>query len=137
MPGLPKTATITFSTSWWQSHVSNASTANGLWILNGLTRHEMGHALGLGSRWAAASLISGSVYTGVHAVAQHSGLAIPLADGAHWSETDFQYDVMSLDANPDLLDVNGNVTQNGTVISAMTIGSLKDLGYQVDPNAHD
>ncbi|NLA35270.1 MAG: hypothetical protein GX868_06235, partial [Actinobacteria bacterium] len=104
--------------------------------------HEMGHILGIGTMWGGAGLLAGGdadpVFTGTHAVASWNELGgtgpVPVEDTggsgtrlAHWRESVFDQELMTgwLEygrANP---------------ISAVTIASLKDLGYSVDASKKD
>lgn len=113
--------------------------------LNAVIAHEMGHVLGIGSRWEPANLhgtcpgaIDGNVfYTGANAVAQFTG-AVPAGLGqigqplveetggpgtscGHWDEGFFDNELMT-----GFLDAGSNP------ISSMTIGSIADLGHTVD-----
>lgn len=100
--------------------------------------HEMGHVLGLGTLWRVNGLVVGAGtedprYVGENAVAAAPGAfpglgSIPLANtgGAgtregHWREKDFGAELMT-----------GYLSGNRNPLSAMTIGALEDLGYDVD-----
>ena len=113
--------------------------------------HEMLHVVGFGTIWTNHSLLSGAgttnpLFTGATAIAQlrnHGGAQYPKVPvegcstvgtppgcgpgtrDAHWTETIFQTELMTgwLDGTNEL--------------SAITIGSLQDLGYQVNLGAAD
>jgi hypothetical protein len=103
--------------------------------------HEMGHVLGIGSLWDVFGLIQGEfgpypLYTGAKGVAGFnsiSGLApvtsFPIeADGGpgtaygHWDELLMQTELMTGFSGPG----------NFNAISAVTVGSLADMGYKVN-----
>lgn len=104
-----------------------------------LVTHEIGHVLGFGTVWSDFDVTTGlggsdPRFTGMNAVAEYHALGgvgdIPIeADGgagtrdAHWDEAAFRSELMTgylSAANP---------------MSAMTIASMKDLGYDVDLGA--
>ncbi|QDU51944.1 choice-of-anchor Q domain-containing protein [Gimesia panareensis] len=107
--------------------------------------HEMGHVIGFGTIWDSLGLIQGagtaaSSFLGTNAIAQYNALlgrsvtAIPLETNggpgtadAHWSETDLDNELMTGFLNSGVANP----------ISAITIGSLADLGYVVDLGAAD
>lgn len=108
--------------------------------------HEMGHVLGIGTLWELKGLVQGAgssnpTFTGSAAMQAYSEIfglsgptAVPLANtgsagtrDSHWRESIFDNELMSgflnaSEANP---------------ISRVTIGSLQDLGYQVNMAAAD
>jgi hypothetical protein len=113
-------------------------------ILRDVILHEIGHVLGLGTLWARASLVQGAgtadpFYTGSRAV---SGFAlgggtvlngVPLENtggtgtrDSHWRETLLGNELMT-----------GFINSGGNPLSRITIGSLMDLGYQVNFGAAD
>lgn len=140
--GLPYLGTMTFDSADMANMVSNGT-------LTGVILHEMGHVLGLGTLWSAKALLdltsgfqSGgstyySKYTGSYALAEYKALpggntsatSIPLENntasygagslGSHWRESIFNSELMTPSAN------------GSFAISRMTVGSLKDLGYEV------
>ena len=106
--------------------------------------HEMGHVLGVGTLWETLGLTAATTgpglyqYVGTNGLAQYQILTgrtetfVPIeSDGGsgtargHWDETIFDHELMT-----------GFIEQAGTTmpISAMTIGSLQDMGYTVDYN---
>lgn len=95
--------------------------------------HEMGHILGLGTRWSSLKNGDGN-YTGANALAQYSALkgstqtSIPVEKnggagtaGAHWEEDVFDTELMTgwAENSPPM------------PMSKVTVGSLQDLGYTV------
>lgn len=101
--------------------------------------HEMGHVLGIGTIWSHKGLIrragtSNPTFVGREAKKAYGKLrgSIPVrvpventggpgtADG-HWRESIFRNELMS-----------GFIAGKGNPISALTVASLQDLGYQVD-----
>jgi hypothetical protein len=112
--------------------------------------HEMGHVIGIGSMWGLMGLVSpppddpdalvNPVFNGPVAMAQYGTL---LAGGApqpvpvenqggagtarvHWRESVFANELMT-----------GFVGAAGNPLSKVTVGSLADMGYQVDLDAAD
>lgn len=100
--------------------------------------HEMGHVLGFGTTWADHGLLAGAgtinpTFTGAFARVAYQAIggigAVPVentggpgtADG-HWRESVFSSELMT-----GYLDFGF-----GNPLSAVTIGSLQDLGYGVD-----
>jgi hypothetical protein len=110
--------------------------------------HEMAHVLGVGTLWDLTSignprnLLTGAGtgnprYVGARGVAENSTLGrsgtVPVeATGgpgtrdAHWRESTFDDEIMTGYLNP-----------GSNPLSRLTIGSLGDLGYQVDLDAAD
>lgn len=104
--------------------------------------HEMGHILGLGTRWNAKGLLTGGGtanprFTGTRAAAEYSRLggttAVPVENSggggtadAHWRESVFGTEVMT-----------GWISAPPNPLSALTIASMADLGYQVDISRAD
>ncbi len=116
-------------------------------VLNGtlddVILHEMGHVLGIGTLWDyQRNLLSGEGtsdprFVGARAVAEWDVLGgnnnVPVESGggagtadAHWRESTFDRELMT-----GYIDITGNY------LSAMSIASLADLGYQVDLGAAD
>jgi hypothetical protein len=104
--------------------------------------HEMGHVLGIGTIWSFKGLIDGAgtanpTFTGENASREYGVLkgsgpvAVPVentggpgtADG-HWRESVFRNELMT-----------GFVREAANPLSRMTVASLQDLGYVVDPTA--
>ena len=121
--------------------------ANGLLVP--VITHEMGHVLGIGTLWADqglladASLSGGSDphFTGTHALdafalaggASYTGAKVPVEDqggpgtaDAHWRESVFDNELMT-----------GYVNFGTNLLSAVTIGSLWDNGYDIDLSKAD
>ena len=100
--------------------------------------HEMAHTLGFGgSVWGQRGLLSGAgtfnpVFTGANAVSAYAGIGgggyVPVENtggpgttDSHWRESVFGSELMT-----------GFVNSGLNPLSMVTIGSLADLGYQVD-----
>ena len=105
--------------------------------------HEMGHVLGVGSIWRTKGLLRGAgtnnpLFSGPAAMAAYAELLgvptprlVPVENtgGAgtresHWREAIFRQELMS-----------GFIGSAGNPLSRLTVGSLADLGYQVDMDA--
>jgi hypothetical protein len=106
--------------------------------------HEMGHVLGFGTLWSSRSLTSGTgtndpIFTGQHTVDLwapfglafgYAGRPNPLENtggvgtrDSHWRESIFHAELMT-----------GFIELPGVFmpLSRLTIGTMEDLGYQVD-----
>lgn len=112
-------------------------------LLFDLVLHEMGHVLGIGGPlWVARGLVTGlgtsdPRYVGVNARSQYNALfgttdAIPVENvggrgsvGSHWRESVLGDELMTSGSNA------------SNLLSVITIGSLQDLGYQVNYAAAD
>jgi hypothetical protein len=131
--GLPRFGVMEFDLA----DLSNLITSG---TLTAVITHEMGHMLGIGTRWTATKpgvfLTGGGTsdprFTGARAVAEWSALggsgSVPVEStggpgtaDSHWRESTFGTELMTG-------FINGPVNP----ISRMTIASLADLGYQVD-----
>jgi hypothetical protein len=112
--------------------------------------HEMGHVLGIGSIWNHLGLVTppvtapdafeNPVFNGPSAMAQYAMLLgesgaqpVPVENQGgsgtarvHWRETVFAGELMT-----------GFIRGTTNPLSVLTIGSLQDLGYQVDFDAAD
>ncbi len=112
-------------------------------ILDEVVIHEMGHVLGFGTLWnVGRTLLQGSTadprFVGPNAIAGYhevggKGVSVPVEDGggpgtrlAHWDEETFDEELMT-----------GFIALGKSPLSVMTIGSMADLGYVVDPAAAD
>ncbi|MEH2197427.1 hypothetical protein [Nostoc sp.] len=107
-----------------------------------VVQHELLHGLGFGNLWEAKGLVDYAgtplaQYNGKEAVKAFNELGgltdnIALENegngsaGLHWNESLFQDEAMTADYN--------NVKGGNAPISAVTIASLADLGYQVNLN---
>ena len=151
---LPATGTMQFDTA-------DADSYNKQGLFDEIVTHEMLHAIGFGSIWNYKNLISGQGFIGGNAVAEYGRLIdayagshggsttlangfalekgyIPLETGggagtagSHWAEAVFRNELMTgfLDSVP---------LATGMALdplSAMTVASLKDLGYGVSASA--
>ncbi|MCC1491466.1 pre-peptidase C-terminal domain-containing protein [Cognatishimia sp. F0-27] len=109
-------------------------------ILQDVILHEMGHVLGIGTLWSRLNLVNGFSYVGSNAVSEYSALitgtatAVPVEEdggpgtaGGHWDEDLFDRELMT------------GISENSPPmpLSRMTIGSLEDMGYQVNYTAAD
>jgi len=106
--------------------------------------HEMGHVLGFGTIWDNLSLLQDAgtadpYFSGAQAKAAYTGLGATLVNGvplentggegtqdSHWRETVFRTELMT-----------GWVSGPGNPLSIVTVRSMGDLGYMVDPGAAD
>jgi hypothetical protein len=106
--------------------------------------HEIGHILGIGTIWSTKGLLSGTgtsnpLFTGTQAVAAYNsyfgatatGVPVENSGGSgtrdsHWRETTFGNELMT-----------GYLNSGVNPISRITIGSLADIGYQVDMSRAD
>ena len=101
--------------------------------------HEMGHVLGIGTLWNYKKLIDeeAHAYTGEHALSEYRKLedgvnSVPTEDdggrgtaNGHWEKDDFDNELMT------------GFLSSSSPLSKVTIGSLADLGYQVNYDAAD
>lgn len=109
--------------------------------LDDVVLHEIGHILGIGTLWPEKNLLSNSGtpdprFSGASAVAAYHGFGgldalIPVentgADGTrdgHWRESTFGNELMT-----------GYISGPNNPMSAMTIASLTDLGYDTNSGA--
>jgi hypothetical protein len=104
--------------------------------------HEMGHVLGIGTVWGSRLTGAGTtnpVFTGLaargawDALVGGSGESVPVANtggpgtaDAHWRESVFGNELMT-----------GYLNGGSNPLSAVTVGSLDDVGYGVDLGAAD
>lgn len=112
--------------------------------LGDVITHEMGHVLGIGTIWPLKKLLKGGdtdnpTFSGKSAMAAYKALRknasrsrrVPVENiggpgtkGGHWREAVFRTELMS-----------GFIAAPGNPVSAVTVGSLKDLGYTVNMDA--
>jgi hypothetical protein len=99
--------------------------------------HEMAHVLGYGTMWPDRGVLFGAgtsnpTFTGPAAVAAYHALGrtgnVPVENtggpgtaDSHWRETTFQNELMT-----------GYIGGTSNPLTRVTIGSLQDIGYQVD-----
>lgn len=117
-------------------------------LLDAVILHEMGHVFGIGGLWEDQGLLGGScledpVFTGPRAIAAfqeadgvlYSGEPVPVEDRGpinngsncvHWREA-----VMDQELMTPSIDTRANP------LSAITVESLADQGYTVDPSGAD
>ena len=103
--------------------------------------HEIGHVLGIGTMWPTRNLITGATtvdprFTGSWAIGAYRALGgleafIPVENtggegtrDGHWRESEFGHELMT-----------GFISSATNPMSAMTIASLRDLGYGTNPGA--
>ncbi len=107
--------------------------------------HEIGHILGFGTRWGGGLLAGsdgddpyftggaarqafsdagGDAYAGVHVPVENTGG--PGTRLGHWRESVFMDELMT-----------GFINADGNPLSIVTVASLQDIGYLVDPGAAD
>lgn len=101
-----------------------------------IVTHEMLHVMGFGTIWDRLGLVSGGNFVGPNAVAEYNDLlpaggatGVPLEDGggsgtalSHWEEDIFKDELMT------------GYLSGAAPLSRMTIASLEDLHYVVNPN---
>jgi NAD/NADP transhydrogenase alpha subunit len=124
--GMPIIGRMRFNTYYMSGMISSNTFGD-------VILHEMGHILGLGTRWSSLKDGSGN-YTGEKALAQYSALmgttqtSVPVETsggagtaGAHWAENVFDEELMTgwAENSPPM------------PLSRITVGSLEDLGYTV------
>ena len=132
---LPAKGTMAFDTADLAEMEANGT-------LQDVITHEMGHVLGIGTVWRQKKVIKGAgtnnpVFTGATASAEYGKLQgtaskpVPVENtggpgtrDSHWRETIFRAELMS-----------GFIAAAGNPLSAVTAGSLKDLGYTIDMSA--
>lgn len=126
-----------FGTMLFDSADLAAIEASGL--IDAVVAHEMGHAIGVGLLWTERNMIrdlgtADPIFTGTTAAQQfqlllsgYSGRLVPVENAggpgsinAHWRESVFRTELMT------------SVLGAGTnPLSRVTVGSLKDIGYDV------
>lgn len=133
---LPRVGSMSFD----QDDVANL-VASG--TLDDVVLHEMGHVLGIGTVWSSIGPVltgAGTTdprYTGARGVAEWSGFGRPgtvPVEGdfgagtrdSHWDEATFGSELMT-----------GFISNGLNPLSRLTISSLADLGYQVEPSLAD
>ncbi|MEQ1692024.1 MAG: leishmanolysin-related zinc metalloendopeptidase [Gemmatimonas sp.] len=109
-------------------------------LTDAVITHEMGHSLGIGTRWSASGFLTDAggadpIFTGPSATAQfllvggatYTGRPVPVENtggagtrDSHWRETTFRNELMT-----------GFVNLGINPLSRVSIGSLQDLGYTV------
>ena len=127
--------------------------ANGVFDL--VILHEMGHVIGFGSLWDYLGLladpttttgpINDTHFTGANAIAAFDAIGgasypdakVPVENdnvtygggslNGHWRESEFSNELMTPSLGPTFVNP----------ISVLTVESLRDMGYDVDPGAAD
>ena len=115
-------------------------------LLQFVILHEMLHVIGFGSTWTSVGLLSGSAttdpfFTGSQAIGAFNSLGgtafvgnkVPVEGtggsgtrNSHWRETVFKNELMT-----------GFLNNGANPLSLVTVNSLADMGYTVDPNEAD
>lgn len=108
--------------------------------LTAVLTHEIGHVLGIGTRWSSFDLTSGNGYDGLNGLFAYQLLSgnssasfVPLETdggpgtaGIHWSESAFGNELMT------------GISNTGPApLSILTVAALQDLGYRVNYSAAD
>jgi len=124
---------------------ADLATLEGNGLLDEVILHEMGHILGIGTLWPTLGLLadpaaSGGTdphFTGADAIAafdaiggsSYVGAKVPVEDGGgsgtqdgHWRESVFDTELMT-----------GWIDAGANLVSLVTVESLDDMGYTVDP----
>jgi hypothetical protein len=132
---IPARGTMSFDTADLKKMEQNGT-------LTDVITHEMGHVLGIGTIWKLKGVLKDAgtpnpTFTGKQGKIEYGklkgtgALAIPVENtggpgtaNSHWRETIFRNELMS-----------GFIAAANNPISAMTVASLQDLGYEVDVNA--
>jgi hypothetical protein len=126
-----------------QLDVADATRVESQGRLDALLLHEMAHVLGFGTLWEDASLVHGlggtdPLFSGNTAIAAFrlldaSALAVPVENtgtsgtrDSHWRESILGNELMT-----------GYLTTSANPLSAITIASMQDLGYETNPAAAD
>jgi len=125
--------------------VADLSNLEASGLLEDVILHEMGHILGIGTLWGPLDLLVDPVsaggtdphFVGTEALAAfnavggsgYAGLEVPVEAGGgpgtedgHWRETVFDAELMT-----------GWIDTGANPVSLVTVASLADLGYGVDP----
>lgn len=116
-----------------------------LGLLDEIVVHEMGHVLGIGTLWNEFGLRDGPdadpFFTGALAIqafldvggGAYTGDPVPIENMggtgtifAHWRESVFDHELMT-----------GFINIGANPLSAVSIASLADMGYGIDPGAAD
>lgn len=131
--GLPATGEMFFDSA-------DLADLEAIGLLDEVVFHELGHVIGIGTLWNFKGLLSGAgttnpEFTGPAAMAEYAALAgfaspmnVPVenafgggSNDSHWRESLFDEELMTSQLDPGV-----------NPISALTIASVEDLGYQVD-----
>jgi len=111
---------------------------------NALLLHEIGHVLGIGTLWDDVVTNKGTesdpnwVYNGEHACNQWSSLEG--CSGCPPIENDYGYGTAGKHWDEKILDtevMTGFVEREFVPLSRITVGSLEDIGYEVDYSGAD
>ena len=129
---LPAAATMRFDIADAQAYLDQG-------LFDEIVTHEMLHAVGFGTIWDRLDLLGEAGFLGVHAVAEYGKLvsaqaeAVPVeTEGgagtalSHWDEAALGHELMT-----GWLDVRPRLGGTPDPLSALTVASLRDLGYAV------
>ena len=129
---LPAAATMRFDVADVQSYLDQS-------LFDEIVTHEMLHAVGFGTVWDRLDLLGDAGFIGGHAVAEYGKLvagpaaAVPVeTEGgpgtalSHWDEAALGHELMT-----GWLDVRPRLGGAPDPLSALTVASLRDLGYAV------
>ncbi|MCC6242791.1 MAG: hypothetical protein IT353_08115 [Gemmatimonadaceae bacterium] len=115
-------------------------------LLDAVILHEIGHVLGIGTLWSASGFLQDEggadpIFTGPQTLTQflalggatYTGRPVPVENSggagtrdSHWRESVLRNELMT-----------GFVNQGQNPLSRMTVGSLRDLGYQTSFSGAD
>jgi leishmanolysin len=134
---IPAKGSMTFDTADLAQMEENGT-------LKDVITHEMGHVLGIGTIWTRKKLLKGAntsnpTFAGATAMAEFGTLKggaparVPVENtggpgtaNSHWRDTVFGNELMT-----------GFVGAAGNPLSRLTVGSLKDIGYEVNQAASE
>lgn len=134
---LPAVGTMTFNSDLIDSVIDAG-------LVEDVVLHEMAHALGFGTLWPHAGLISGAgtadpYFTGAHAIASfddvggmsYAGNKVPVENtgGAGTADGHFRESVMDSEL------MTGYANLEGNPLSIVSVGAFEDFGYGVDYTA--
>lgn len=135
----------TYSTSWggslsfdtettwyFDSDINTVEDFTGKYDFFSVALHEIAHVLGLGTSASWTSLVSGSTFTGSHAVALAGGApALATGDG-HWAENTMSTIVGSGSSQETAMDPN-IAANTRKYLTQLDLAGLQDIGYTAVP----
>ena len=93
--------------------------------------HEMGHCMGIGPLWPLFNFVQNGNYVGDNGIQGWRDIGctgqLPVDGGSHWDENCLGNEIMT----PTLR------FNQPAYLSAVTMGALRDLGYEVNPSEQD
>ena len=150
-PTAYRTADDLPATAKMQFDIADAANFDSLHLFDDIVLHEMLHSIGLGTMWDLMGLTTGTIadgtlqFNGPDAIAAYIAefgakdpTGVPIETdygsgtaGGHWDEATFQNELMT--------GFIGTLDDYRTpnYVSAMTVASLEDMGYQTLWNAGD